>query len=236
LDSLGLGAKPLVIANHSRKQQARAMRFLIIILLSLLPATSFAQTRIIDGDTIEIGETVYRLNGIDAPEAGQKCKKGGKAWACGKAAIEKLASLVEGKAVSCDAHSQDGYGRSIATCYVNGEDLGAEMVRTGFAWAFVKYSTVYVQEEEQAQARGIGIWQGDAQPAWEYRAARWKVATQEAPDGCPIKGNISRNGRIYHPPWSPWYSRTKITLSKGERWFCSEAEAVAAGWRAPQWR
>jgi hypothetical protein len=87
------------------------------------------------------------------------------------------------------------------------------MVRTGFAWAFVKYSTVYVQEEGQAQARGIGIWQGDAQPAWEYRAARWEVAEQEAPDGCPIKGNISKNGRIYHPPWSPWYSRTKIPVA-----------------------
>lgn len=52
-----------------------------------------------------------------------------------------------------------------------------------------------------------------------------------ATGGCSIKGNISRNGRIYHLPGSPSYARTAIDGSKGERWFCSEAEAVAAGWR-----
>ena len=45
-------------------------------------------------------------------------------------------------------------------------------------------------------------------------------------------GNISKNGNIYHPPWSPWYTKTKISTEKGERWFCSEREAIDAGWRA----
>jgi endonuclease YncB( thermonuclease family) len=107
----------------------------------------------------------------------------------------------QGKIVSCDAHSQDGYGRTIATCYVDGTDLGAEMVRAGFAWAFVKCSTVYVEQEAEARALGLGIWQGASQPAWEYRAERWEAVEQQAPEGCPIKGNISQNGRIYHPPW-----------------------------------
>ena len=67
----------------------------------------------------------------------------------------------------------------------------------------------------------------------EYRADRWGRVVADAPDGCPIKGNISSSSeRIYHTPWSPWYGRTKITESKGERWFCDEAEAQAAGWRA----
>jgi hypothetical protein len=49
-----------------------------------------------------------------------------------------------------------------------------------------------------------------------------------------IKGNIGSNGdRIYHTPESPYYSRTKIDESKGERWFCTEEEAIEAGWRAP---
>jgi endonuclease YncB( thermonuclease family) len=52
-------------------------------------------------------------------------------------------------------------------------------------------------------------------------------------DSCRIKGNISQSGRIYHVPGSPWYDQTKIDESKGERWFCTEAEARAAGWRAP---
>jgi hypothetical protein len=51
---------------------------------------------------------------------------------------------------------------------------------------------------------------------------------------CLIKGNKSRNGWIYHTPESPWYEATIIDEEKGERWFCSEAEARAAGWRAPR--
>ncbi len=48
---------------------------------------------------------------------------------------------------------------------------------------------------------------------------------------CRIKGNISRSGKIYHLPGMSHYSRTKIDEGKGEKWFCSEAEAQAAGWR-----
>lgn len=50
---------------------------------------------------------------------------------------------------------------------------------------------------------------------------------------CRIKGNISTNTgeRIYHVPGQQYYDQTVITASKGERWFCTEAEAKAAGWR-----
>lgn len=51
---------------------------------------------------------------------------------------------------------------------------------------------------------------------------------------CRIKGNISDSGRIYHVPGSAWYDRTKIVTARGERWFCSEKDALAAGWRAPK--
>ena len=54
---------------------------------------------------------------------------------------------------------------------------------------------------------------------------------QAAPNGCAIKGNVTAHGRIYHMPWSPWYEQVKIEARKGKRWFCSEAEALAAGWR-----
>jgi hypothetical protein len=71
-------------------------------------------------------------------------------------------------------------------------------------------------------------------PAWEFRARRWAVAESDAPRGCAIKGNVTKHGRIYHMPWSPWYMQIKIEPDKGKRWFCSEAEAVAAGWRPVQ--
>ncbi|UDF29956.1 UNVERIFIED_ORG: hypothetical protein LHK14_01155 [Roseateles sp. XES5] len=50
---------------------------------------------------------------------------------------------------------------------------------------------------------------------------------------CNIKGNISYNGgeRIYHVPGQHYYGETRIRTMEGERWFCSEADARAAGWR-----
>ena len=210
------------------------MRFLFVLMLLCAPA--LAEVKVIDGDTFDHGGERYRVNGIDAPEAGQKCKTAkGKSWACGKAARDYLFELLHGADVRCEHLVRDDYGRMIANCAVNGQDLGHQMVRQGLAWAYVKFSDVYVLPQKRAKSERLGIWQGDARPAWEFRADRWKVARQEAPEGCPIKGNISKNGKIYHTPWSRYYTRTFITESKGERWFCDEAEALDAGWRAPYW-
>ena len=84
---------------------------------------------------------------------------------------------------------------------------------------FRRYSDRFTEEEEDARAAGVGLWQTEFEPPWEYRAKRWEVAAQEAPDGCPIKGNINRQGeRIYHTPWgSQWYDRTKISPAQGEQ-------------------
>ena len=51
-----------------------------------------------------------------------------------------------------------------------------------------------------------------------------------------IKGNITRTGQVYHMPWSPWYGKTRVDARRGERWFCSEDEAIAAGWRPALFR
>jgi endonuclease YncB( thermonuclease family) len=191
--------------------------------------------RVVDGDTITVGETRVRLEGIDAPEAGQTCgRKWFGSWSCGSAATAALARLVEGRPVSCEPRGLDKYGRVLGVCFADSRDINAEMVRQGHAWAFVKYSQSYVREEAQARVQGLGIWQGEAQPAWEYRARRWAAAEGQAPEGCAIKGNVTKNGRIYHMPWSPWYAQIKIEPAKGKRWFCSEAEALAAGWRPVQ--
>jgi len=192
---------------------------------------------VIDGDTIEVGGVTVRLYGIDAPEAGQKCgdAKGGT-WPCGNEATAAMAGFVEGKSVECQVRGKDDYDRLLGVCSAEGVNVNERMVADGHAWAFRRYTQDFAELEEAARASGIGVWQGPAEAPWEYRTHRWEVAEQKAPDGCPIKGNISSNGRIYHPPWSPWYNRTKIDTSKGERWFCSEREAIDAGWRAPIWR
>jgi endonuclease YncB( thermonuclease family) len=190
---------------------------------------------VVDGDTISIGEARIRLEGIDAPEAGQTCKrKWVGSWSCGSAATAALSRLVAGRVVACEPRGLDKYGRTLAVCFADGRDVNAQMVRQGHAWAFVKYSQSYVKEEALARAEGLGIWQGESQPAWDFRANRWAAAEQKAPEGCAIKGNITRNGKIYHMPWSPWYAQIRIEPDKGKRWFCSEAEALAAGWRPVQ--
>lgn len=208
--------------------------FISICMLSL-PANA-GQTIVVDGDTLEIAGIKYRLHGIDTPEAGQKCNKaGGGTWRCGDAATEALINLTRGKDVSCDDRGQDDFNRTIAVCNAGNTNINETLVRLGYAWAFRKFSTDFAAAEDEARSKRLGVWQTATQTAEEFRAEKWKVAKQVSPTGCPIKGNISKNGRIYHPPWSPWYNRTKISLNKGERWFCSEAEALQAGWRAPYW-
>lgn len=188
---------------------------------------------VVDGDTLDLGGTRYRINGIDAPEMAQRCLDGsGRIWACGAAARVMLNALTDGKRVRCHTLTRDRYGRDIARCTANGRDLGAEMVLAGLAWAYRRFSEAYVVEEFKAKSARRGIWQGEATPAWEERRKSWNVAETRAPEGCPIKGNISKGGKIYHMPWSSFYRATRINTAKGERWFCNEAEAIAAGWRA----
>lgn len=213
--------------------------FTCLIVLAFVPlqhAHAGGKVRVVDGDTIAIGETTYRLHGIDAPEAGQTCKDPrGRHWSCGKSSIAALEQLIGQNAVVCDHRGTDDYGRVIALCTISGEDIGARMVVEGYAWAFVRYSDDYKPLEEMARKNGTGVFAADTQTPWDYRAERWEVSAQTAPDGCPIKGNISNSGHIYHAPWSPWYEKTAVNVTKGERWFCSEGEALRAGWRAPFW-
>ena len=215
---------------------------LAIMIHACFPAsagTLSGSARVIDGDTIEFGGVVVRINGIDAAELGQKCDRfAGGAWDCADAAADRLEELIGDDPVECETLDTDFYGRIIATCYANGIDVGRQLVKEGMAWAFVKYDAVYERDEAAAKSAGIGIWQGDPETPSEYRGNRWERAAEASPrEGCPIKGNINQKGvRIYHTPWSPWYGRTKISVGKGEQWFCDEAEALASGWRAARFR
>lgn len=236
----------IVLFRRATRRVAFALACALILCLipQLFPAESEArvsgteaisgQARIIDGDTIEIKGDRIRLNGIDAPEASQSCPRQWLgSWRCGDAASRQLREIIQKGTVTCEGRERDNYGRLIGTCFVDGRDINAEMVRTGYAWAFTKYSEIYTGEQHEAEAAKVGIWAAGkpVEPAWDYRKNRWQSAQQTAPAGCAIKGNISNAGHIYHVPWSPWYDRVSIDTSRGERWFCDEAEAVAAGWR-----
>ena len=191
--------------------------------------------RVIDGDTLALAGRRIRLHGIDAPERGQAC--GGRAvprWDCGAAAAEALAGLAAGP-VRCRAVDRDRYGRVVATCRGAGRDLGAAMVAGGWAVAYRRYATRYVNEERAARRARRGLWRGAFVTPHDWRRGTRLAAGSPPPDaGCRIKGNVSGNGRIYHLPGSRWYARTRIDTDRGERWFCSEAAARAAGWRPPR--
>lgn len=195
------------------------------------------QVRVVDGDTIVLGESRIRLEGIDAPEATQSCgRRFIGYWRCGEEATRHLARLIGTHPVICEDLGLDKYGRTLGRCFAGTVNLNAEMVRSGYAWAFVRYSKSYVAQEAEAKRALAGIWQGSAMPAWDYRARAWAVAETQAPGGCTIKGNVTTSGRIYHMPWSPWYEKVQMDEAgrgppKGKRWFCSENEAIAAGWR-----
>lgn len=189
--------------------------------------------KVVDGDTIDVAGRRVRLEGIDAPETGQECaRRLIGTWKCGAAATKALTGLIAGREVQCTSRGNDKYGRILGICYVAGIDLNERMVRDGYAWAFVKYSSTYSAVEQEARSNRRGIFATENEPAWVYRAGYWKQAEQVAPEGCAIKGNVTRNGNIYHMPWSPWYARVHVDAARGERWFCSESEAIAAGWRA----
>lgn len=197
---------------------------------------------VIDGDTLDIHGTRIRMQGIDAPESSQTCERDGKPYRCGQQAANFLDGLIASRPVRCEEETKDKYGRTVARCFVGGTDLNREMVANGWAVAYRQYSTLYVPDEEQAKASGKGIWAGEFQMPSDFRKAKKGDASPRPvpavagkASGCLIKGNISSKGdRIYHVPGSRFYDKTAIDTSAGERWFCSEAEASAAGWRAPK--
>ena len=113
-----------------------------------------------------------------------------------------------------------------------GEDLGAWLVGNGLALAQRRYSTAYVPHEGRARLAKAGMWQGAFVPPWDWRRGERLEATAIEPSDCPIKGNVSSKGeRIYHVPGGRYYDRTRIDLSKGERWFCFRGGGPGPGRR-----
>jgi endonuclease YncB( thermonuclease family) len=188
----------------------------------------------VGADTLRIGGTVLRLAGIDTPEAEQRCGKAGRSWRCAAAAEIALSRLVNGQRASCALSGSDVAGHALGRCTVGQKDLGAELVRQGHVFAEGGILARYAAEEREARAARAGMWSGDVERPAEYRAKLWEEAKRRAPEGCPIKGQVTGSARVYVLPWSPDYERARVLKARGERWFCSEQEAVAAGFKAAQ--
>ncbi len=212
-------------------------------------STIVGRASVVDGDTIEIHGERIRFHGIDAPELNQLCQDGkGESYRCGSASANALDNfLAKSQPVRCDFVERDRYGRFVGNCFrADNVSIAASLVRSGLALDWPRYSNgFYAAEQDAAKAERIGVWQGTFKLPWEWRGQNREpdIQQQSAPassflstpgsSGCNIKGNISDRGeRIYHMPGQRYYDKTKISEGKGERRFCSEAEARAAGWRA----
>ena len=133
-----------------------------------------------DGDTIRLNGTIYRIWGIDAAETHQLCTDG---WAAGKAATEYMINLVSGHTVTCESRGKDRYMRTIAICRADGRDLGADMVGAGMAWAFVRYSHDYAEQEASARLAGFGVHAHQCEKPWDWRAKEREKAREGAESG-----------------------------------------------------
>ena len=216
--------------------------FYVILALNSFSVTDLnaevlvGRASVIDGDTFKINKFPIRLHGIDAPETDQSCHdQEGKSYRCGKLAKTQMVKYTKGKTVTCKIKGRDRYKRLIAVCYADNQDLNGLLVSDGLALAYRQYSKKYIEAENIAKLNKVGLWQGSFVKPWDWRKGKRLVEENTKRSGkCIIKGNISSSGKIYHTPSSPWYKRTKINTGKGERWFCSEEEAKAAGWRPPK--
>jgi endonuclease YncB( thermonuclease family) len=155
------------------------VRALLLFLIALLGLPALAAeplmgtASVIDGDTIEIHGQRIRLHGIDAPESQQECTRSdGVTWRCGQQAALALSDRIGRSTVRCDPRDRDRYGRIIAICFKDTEDLNRWMVASGWAVAYRKYSLDYVADEERAHADKVGIWSGTFVMPWDWRAHR----------------------------------------------------------------
>ena len=202
---------------------------------------SYKVTEVIDGDTIKVqyGSDIksVRLIGVNAPETvdsdtGEQCY--------GKEASDFLKRKLINKEVALGRDSTQGdtdkYGRLLRYVVYDGKDVGAELIGSGYAKEYT-YDADYVRKDsylsaqDSAKNNKIGLWGDKCTVNESTQSANTSVS--DLSDDCVIKGNISRYGgsKIYHVPGQKYYDSTVIIETEGERWFCSEAEAQAAGWR-----
>jgi len=118
---------------------------------------------VVDGDTLHFGDLRVRLHGIDAPETRQ---------AQGPIATQAMRQIVARQELTVHVVDRDRFGRLVAKVFLpDGRDVGAMLVRGGFALANPRFSTDYVADQRAAQAAGAGFWAygGIENPA-EFRA------------------------------------------------------------------
>ena len=152
----------------------------IIFLISILAIIIFfifnyfkpQEIRVVDGDTIHLNGEKIRFTGIDTPELKQTCLKEGIKDPCGVKAKQILNNKIGKNDVECISEGIDKYKRTLAECFVNNESLSSYLVRSGYAFAYRRYSKKFVQDEDYARINKIGMWSMDFDYPWDYRKSK----------------------------------------------------------------
>ncbi|MGG5819745.1 thermonuclease family protein [Falsiroseomonas sp. HW251] len=149
----GIGLPPDLFGSAPREQDWSALA---------------AEVRIVDGDTIRLGDRTVRLARVDAPERGQGCSDAAGRWFdCGAAAAEALSRLVNGRSVVCIVAGRDRFGRGLGQCSAGGVDLNAGMIGAG--WALAEDDTAMAALEVEARRGARGLWAGGFTRPEEWR-------------------------------------------------------------------
>ena len=145
--------------------------FLILALFFVFTIMDLKRSnlKIVDGDTIHLNGKKIRFSGIDTPELKQTCTKEGIKNSCGLTAKQILIDKIGINKVKCIEEGQDRYKRFLAECFINNESLSSYLVRSGYAFAYRKYSNKFIADEDYARVNKLGMWSMDFKFPWDYR-------------------------------------------------------------------
>ena len=146
-------------------------KFIGILVLSLIWSgiSSANSLRVVDGDTIILNGEKIRFSGIDTPELKQTCLKDNEEVGCGMSAKTLLVKKIGNDIPICVGKKKDFYKRTLAECFVNGESLSKFLVRSGYAFAYRKYSKKFVKDEDFAKTNKLGMWSMSFKYPWDFR-------------------------------------------------------------------
>ena len=146
-------------------------KLLAILILCLLWCNiSFADNlKVVDGDTIVLNGEKIRFSGIDTPELKQTCIDKDQEVFCGVSAKMLLIEKIGNETPVCISEGKDIYKRTLAECFIDGESLSSFLVRSGYAFAYRKYSKKFVEDEEFARANKLGLWSMKFRYPWDFR-------------------------------------------------------------------
>ena len=132
---------------------------LIFFLITSFDVKSY-KVKVVDGDTIHLNGQKIRFSGIDTPEINQVCSKNDEVIKCGILAKELLINMIGNNEIKCVNEGVDRYKRILSECFVNNQSLSKSLVRKGFAFAYRKYSTKFIEDEDYAKKNKLGLWSG----------------------------------------------------------------------------